>query len=353
MSSKKPSISVPISFGENTRKALLEADLLDISFKIRSVNGTLLLPLTKELTENELFRLLGHDEFQIEHEEFESIPSSPRTLAEVMSDELSPSELELLPRAYDLIGDIAILEIPEELIQYKDKIGEAFRSLHKNVSVVLAKQGAISGTTRIRDYDLIAGEHRTNTTHIEYGCRIAVDLAKAYFSPRLLEEHNRIAKQVTPGETIIDMFTGVGPFPLHIAKETDAIVFAIDINPDAISLLKKSMKLNKFVGRITPIIADAELYVTENFDSNADRVIMNHPSGASSFVKAACIALKPDGIMHYYDFVGGDDPEALMISRLKSLIKSAGYSIDQVLHVRRVRDSAPYEYQMAVDVVIQ
>ncbi|NIW14337.1 MAG: hypothetical protein GWN31_10485, partial [Candidatus Thorarchaeota archaeon] len=95
---------------------------------------------------------------------------------------------------------------PSELDSYDQVIGEAILELHKNVRTVLAKAGAVSGTYRLRDYRVIAGEPHTGTVHKEYGCQYRVDLAKAYFSPRLSYEHNRVASLVEEGETTVDMF---------------------------------------------------------------------------------------------------------------------------------------------------
>jgi tRNA G37 N-methylase Trm5 len=83
-----------------------------------------------------------------------------------------------------------------------------------------------------------------------------------------------------------------------------------------------------------------------------DRVIMNHPSGASEFVPEACRILKSNGTLHYYDFMGGTSPEVTMTEKITGLIEQEGRSVKQVTTVRRVRDSAPYEYQMVADVII-
>ncbi len=178
-------------------------------------------------------------------------------------------------------------------------------------------------------------------------------MAKAYFSPRLLEEHNRIADLVVDDETVVDMFTGVGPFALQIARRHRARVYAIDVNPDAIDLLRESMELNRFIGEIIPILGDAHDYVQSSFDGDVDRVIMNHPAGAFEFVKDACRALREGGVMHYYDFAGGDDPESSFQEKIEGLVRETGREVETVQTIRRVRDSAPHEYQMVADLVIR
>lgn len=349
MSSKKLFLKVAINDGERTRKALLEHNLLDIDYRIMSRDGALFMPLRQEVQSELIDTIIGSINFETGAMEFEPVPHSPKTLTEALESYLNPEELELVPRAYDLIGDIAVLEIPDELSSHRETIGRVFHEVHRNFSTILAKKGAISGTTRVREYQCLAGEDKTDTIHIEYGCRLAVDLSKAYFSPRLLEEHNRIAQLVKDNEFVVDMFCGVGPFPVHIARQKNVHIVAIDINPDAIGLLNKSMKLNKLVGTIEPIVGDAKEYSKSQV---AHRVIMNHPSGAFDFVSDACRILKPLGVLHYYDFVGGEKPEDTITNKLTQLVEDAGRSIDTVNTVRRVRDSAPYEFQMVVDAII-
>ncbi len=351
MSITRPCVRVSVRDGERVRKHLLNAGLLDIDYKIQADGDSLIIPLTRECSKREMQTLLGI-EVGVETHEFDLIRTGPRTLAEALEGVLSPEEIALLPRAYDLVGDIAILEIPRELEAHKYEIGRAFHKIHPNFVTVLAKHGAITGTKRTRQYELLSGLPKTDTIHIEYGCRIAVDLAKAYFSPRLLEEHHRLAKSVKDGNVVLDMFTGVGPFALHIAKTKKAHIVAVDINPDAIALLKKSMTLNRLVGTIEPVVSDAREYVRTQTPQSFDHVIMNHPSGSSEFMPEACLAVRSGGVIHYYDFVAGPSPEEVLQGKVTDLVTRTGRSIQRIGTIRRVRDSAPYEYQMVIDIII-
>ena len=352
MSSMKRFLKVAAKKGERTRKALSESGVLNRDYKIITEDKMLFIPLVDDTDESSLQKDLRKIKFETGVREFELIYEGPKTLAEALRETLNLDEIALLPRAYDFIGDIAVLEIPKELLGHEKRIGETLKSLHKNFTTVLAKQGAISGTTRVRQYTLLAGEDKTGTIHTEYGIKIAVDLAKAYFSPRLLEEHHRVAKQVQDGEIVLDMFTGVGPFALHIAKNTTARISAIDINPEAISLLRESMRLNKLVGTVVPIAIDAHEYIESGLQEPVDRVIMNHPSESYEYVSDACHVLKESGMIHYYDFIGGESPENDIQERILQLLEKAGKTECEVKLVRKVRDSAPYEYQMVADVLV-
>ena len=180
------------------------------------------------------------------------------TLTQILQDKLPPELLDMVPQSFDIIGDIVVIDIPPKLEPYQNLIGEAILQTQKNVKTVLAKAGDISGVFRVRDYSFIAGEHKTQTIHREFGCQYHVDIAKAYFSPRLSHEHHRVAVLVQDGETVADLFAGVGPFSVLIGKRNpEARVYAVDLNPDAVELLKMNVRANRVEDRVFPILADA------------------------------------------------------------------------------------------------
>ena len=255
----------------------------------------------------------------------------------------------------NIIGDIAIVEIPKELADYKIVIGEAILNAHKQTNTVLAKSGAVKGVYRIRDLELIAGDNKTATVYKEYGCIYHVDVAKAYFSPRLSNEHNRDASQVNTGETVVDLFAGLGPFVIPIAKtHKNVLVYAVDVNPDAVSLLKRNIAVNRAEKQVVPILGDARQVVKEQLSNKADRVIMNLPETALEFVDVACNAIKPEGgIIHYYCFVYNSEPLETAKAQLAQAVKQNKRQITKFLFAKTVREVAPYAWQVVVDAKIQ
>jgi tRNA (guanine37-N1)-methyltransferase len=219
---------------------------------------------------------------------------------------------------------------------------------------VLAKAGAISGTYRTREYIHIAGENKTQTVHREFGCQYHVDLAKAYFSPRLSHEHERVAGLVQPGETVADLFAGVGPFSVLIGKKNPkAKVYAVDLNPDAVELLKINVRVNRVENHVFPLLADATEISSDKLKGVADRVIMNLPEIAIDFVDAACQALKPEGgVVHFYGFVRSPDTVNGLKTRLSNAVQANGRKVEEFFVVRSVRETAPYESQVVLDAKI-
>ena len=120
--------------------------------------------------------------------------------------------------------------------------------------------GAVSpveGEFRTRQWVVLAGEHRTHTVHKEHGCRYNVDLAGAYFSARLGTERKRVADMVKPGQCVVDLFAGVGPFSILIGKNVPgASVVAVDKNPGAVKLLRENIRFNR-LDNVTAVEDDA------------------------------------------------------------------------------------------------
>ncbi len=235
MTKRAVSLKVPKLQGEKTIVLTDRLKLIDKKLEIQKDEVFLYIPLLKLPSKNAL-ETLRKDviDFEILNQRFTQRKEEPK-LHEQLKSQLPPHLLASLPHALDFIGEIAIIEIPSELEPYKKIVGQAIIKAHKNVRTVLAKAGAVSGTYRLREFNVIAGEHSTETIHKESGCKFKVDVAKAYFSPRLSNEHKRIASMVQEGEAVIDSFSGVGPFAILIAKTHKKVqVYAVDANPAAV-----------------------------------------------------------------------------------------------------------------------
>ncbi len=263
--------------------------------------------------------------------------------------------LAKVPQAFDIIGDIVVIDIPPQLKSYENSIGEAILQTQKNVTTVLAKASDISGVFRIRDYDFIAGEHKTQTIHREFGCQYHVDVAKAYFSPRLSHEHERVAVQVQDGEVVADLFAGVGPFAVLIGKRNPTVkVYAIDLNPDAVELLKVNVRVNKVESHVFPVLGDAREISQTKLKGAADRVIMNLPETAIDFVDAACNAIKPEGgIVHFYGFVKAPDTIENLKQSFIELMEKYGRKVETFTYAKSIRETAPFESQVVLDAQIR
>jgi tRNA (guanine37-N1)-methyltransferase len=355
MQNETAGVRVPKKLGQQAIVLANKLGIVDHELQVWRDNDFIYIPLVNSLPKEKLRSFKE----QIKDYEFSPYPFTKQkkrgsSLIELLEGKLPPDLLASLSHAMDLIGDIAIIEIPVELEQHKSLIGQAVLEANKNVQTVLAKAGAISGTYRLREFDVIAGEPKTQTVHKEYGCQFYVDVAKAYFSPRLGHEHNRVASIVKEGETVVDMFSGVGPFAIQIAKAYQNVkVSAIDINPNAVELLRKNIRLNRVQDKVQAILGDARQIVKERLSSVADRVIMNLPEKAMEFVEAACEALKlGGGLIHFYFFTNASESLDNVKLRFAERVEASGRKVKRILFSGLVRETAPFEWQAVLDAEI-
>jgi tRNA (guanine37-N1)-methyltransferase len=347
---------VPKALGEKTIDIVRGLNLYDRELKVQQVEDLLCVPLIREpsLAEIKEFKR-SLPEFKISTRRFSQRPKRPLKLLDVLGDRLPPHLLASVPHAIDFVGDIAVVEIPPELIDAKKTIGEAILRTHKRVDTVLAKSGAVEGVYRLREFEVIAGNEKMASVHREHGCVFHIDLAKAYFSPRLSHEHKRVASQVKEGEIVVDMFAGIGPFSILVAKKHEsAQVYAIDVNPDAIDFLNKNIAVNRVEKKVIPILGDARQVVREQLIGVANRVIMNLPEKAIEYVDVACETIKSEGgIIHYYEFTNAREPLEASEVRLIEAMSQTNRKVKKILLTRRVRATAPFTWQVVVDAEIQ
>ena len=348
-------IKVPKKQGEKTIRLATKFGLADKSLVIQREEEFLCIPMVREPQGIELTTLKTQiPTFTLLNAVFSEKELPPETLTQALEDKLPQELLSSVPQAFDIIGDIVVIDITSQLKPYQKTIGEAIMQTQKNVTTVLAKASDISGVFRVRDYDYIAGEHKTQTIHREFGCQYHIDIAKAYFSPRLSHEHERVALQVQDEEVVADLFAGVGPFSVLIGKRNPTVkIYAVDLNPDAVELLKVNVQINKIEDRVFPILGDAREITRTNLKGKADRVIMNLPETAIDFVDAGCQAIKRQGgVIHFYAFIRSPDSTENLANRFTEKVEKTGRKVEAFLYSKSIRETAPFELQVVLDAKI-
>lgn len=356
MSKEALCIKVPKVLGEKAIVLSNKLSIIDKELEIQRNTKFIYIPLVHKPSENELKTLKEKiQSFEIQTHTFPKRKKRVTSFIELLEDRIPLHLLASLPRAIDFVGDIAIIEIPKELEAHKSIIGEVILEAHETMRTVLAKAGAVSGTYRVREFTVIAGEPKTETIHKEHGCHFRVDLAKAYFSPRLSYEHKRIASFVKEGETVVDLFAGVGPFAILIAKTHRKVtVYAVDVNPYAVEFLKKNIRLNRVESKVHPMLGDARQVVKEKLLGVADRVIMNLPEKAIEYVDVACKTLKSaGGTVHFYSFINASNSLENTKLRFTESVQKCGRKVEKTLFTKHVRETAPYEWQTVIDAKIR
>jgi tRNA (guanine37-N1)-methyltransferase len=334
-------LKVPRRDGEKTRRELIQKGLFVGGYPILNEGDFVLFPVSgpfgdcETVERDEVKRPIHHDR-----------------LKDALSGILSEQELETLIGSFDIIGDIAIIEIPDALESREVDIGNALLSVHKNLKTVLRKLGPMEGEFRVRRVKPIAGEDRMTTLYKESGVLMELDVASVYFSVRLSHERKRISELVKPNERILALFAGVGPFPLVISKtHPDAEIIAIELNPDAVAFMEKNIARNK-AKNIKAVLGDARKVVMAGYRDYADRVLMPLPKDAHDFLDVAYAGARDGGMVHFYTFAGISDPFREAAEKAESAAKASGVRIE-IASQRIVRPYSPQTVQVVLDLIVR
>ena len=264
---------------------------------------------------------------------------------------LTTEENNELISAFDQIGNIIIVRIPESIISKKKIIGEALLDQVKIAKSVFYQASAVEGDFRTRDLEILAGEDNTETEYKEFGCKFTVDVKNAFFSPRLSTERERIANLVRDNEIMTNMFAGIGMFSIMAAKKKKCTVYSLDINPVASKLCETNIGLNKLAGEVISINGDATEIINKQLINKSDRTLMLLPERSDEFLESAINTTKNGGIIHYYSHIHADKKsEAGKLSEEHYLKTTPVQS--EILFSKIVRAVGPRYYQTVVDVKI-
>jgi len=366
-----PCVCVEKRRGEEVRRILREHALLSGRAKVVAEGNLLFFPL----------KALPSEEIMLKLKDVSVL----RRVFEVREEEKDATAEKLPKFSYEIVGDIALLELSKEEKDVSERqrgefsefsevseedlqrISDLILRRHKNVKVVALKVSAVEGVFRKRRIRILRGEQRTETIHRENGCVFKLDLEKVYFNPKLASERKRVAEKVAAGECVVDMFAGVGTFSILIAKRSpESKVIAIDINPDAIFYLRENIRLNK-ISNVSAIQGDVR-EISGKFAGVADRIIMNLPKESHIFLKDALRMLKNRGIIHFYTIESAYTEDEMRGSlsvavqraerKLRAEFTHASRLLGcevavNVISARKVRPYAPYTFILGFDLAVE
>jgi tRNA (guanine37-N1)-methyltransferase len=269
-------------------------------------------------------------------------------LKELLKDVLSKEEMESAPRAFDIVGDIAIIEVPKGLMKKKKAIAGALKKAHPRIRTVCGKRGERSGDYRLSGLEVLLGRG-TETEHLEHGCRFRLDVKKAYFSVREATERHKIAKMIKPGENVLVMFSGVCPSPIIYAKLQPGIgkAYGVELNPEAHEYAVDNVRINRVQTKVVPVCGDVRK-VCPSLGLKFDRITMPLPKGAHEFLDVAFKCIKKNGIVHFYYWDREDDLYGGALDIIKKAAGKAGKNV-KILGKRKVLPYGPRIWKVCVE----
>ena len=291
-----------------------------------------------------------------------------KSLKEALTGKIPDKQFDLIPKSYDIIGNIAILEFEKpsqigdnEFSDYRTLIADAVINVNKNVQSVFEKKSKIKGDYRLRKFSHLSGDNKSETIHRENSCAFKLDIKKTYFSPRLVYERRRISQiKILENEVIVDMFAGVGPFSIQIARLNPVKIHAFDINPHAFNYLQENIGLNKLEGRIISYninvkdLLNPSNQVGRQLSGKVDRILMNLPELSINFLDVACFLMKKSGgILDFYKFSEKPNPIEKTIEDLNKKLNEFNWVIVEIENSKIVKSYSPKTELVVIGLAIK
>ncbi|MFX0101748.1 MAG: class I SAM-dependent methyltransferase family protein [Candidatus Hodarchaeota archaeon] len=303
-------IKVKDKEAQRAKTLLLENGLIDFDRKPAHQEGHVIFPI-KDITRARMKTILG-DEFElIKYECKLNEKKRKGNLASLLQNTIPDELMEFVPISFNILGKIIILELKSELNQFKEKIAENLVRIHPNIKSIYNKVSEREGDYRVNKFELLWGDNNPVTTHLENECKYQVNIEEVFFDPRLSNEHGRIVTQVnersgTQEINILDLFCGVGPFIIPLAKIPRVRLWGVDLNPSAIYYLEQNLALNKIEkNKVSVYLSDANEFTSPEFKKKEnypdfDVILLNLPRRAHEFIRSIYPLLKNSGLIHWY-----------------------------------------------------
>ena len=263
-----------------------------------------------------------------------SRPPLERILAHL--ENIPSGLLPFLPDKWEIAGDVITVKMDPSLFQYAEEIGRAYAEVLEARSV-WADISGVSGEFREPDMRLLYGSGG-ESVKLENGIRYCFDVTKVMFASGNLAERKRMKDLDCSGETVVDMFAGIGYFTLPLAKFSGARrVFACEKNPNSYGFLVRNLALNE-IDNVIPILGDNRDIAGRRF---ADRILMGYVQTTSQFLEKALELAKPGCIIHYHDTFPTGQQEKF-VNDIFSKACDKDYEVERIIEVKSFAPSVSH-----------
>ncbi|KAM7403073.1 hypothetical protein PAMA_003820 [Pampus argenteus] len=272
----------------------------------------------------------------------------------------------VLPRGQDVtsgfsrVGHIAHMNLRDHQLPYRNLIGQVIMDKNPGVTCVVNKTNTIDSTYRNFKMEVLAGEENMVAKVKENGMTYEFDFSRVYWNSRLSTEHQRVVQLAKRGDTVFDVFAGVGPFAVPAAR-SGANVLANDLNPESYRWLQHNCKLNKVDSKVRTFNLDGRAFIQGPVKQELPallkgtarvHVVMNLPALALEFLDAFKGLLQQEPpcdenlpTVHCYGFSKDDNPDKDVVERAS---RSLGFPLEHRCSVHFVRNVAPNKDMMCV-----
>ena len=253
-----------------------------------------------------------------------------------------------LPTGYQRLGHVLIVRWPELLRPHFPTLVESFRRA-LGVRVILRQVGPIEGELRTPAVERLL-DGPTETEVREGGVWWQFDAARIMFSAGNHAERVRAGRLVQPGETVVDLFAGIGYFALPAAKIGRAArVVAVDRNPLSVRYLEENARRNGVAERVEVRWGDNRIVAIP--PGTADRIFLGYLPSAVPWLDRAVPLLRPSGgWMHVHLIADARDALEDGARAVTAGVEDSGGRPTEPARARVVKAFGPGRTHVVVDV---
>ncbi len=283
------------------------------------------------------------------------------TLKKHLENVLTPAELSFLPRGFQTLEDVAIVNLKPELLPKKLVVAQAILDLLPYIKSVWGKtfgQARVVGQFRTpTGLEHLAGIEKSEVIAVENGVAFKHDFTKIIFSKGNINERSYLPTLVKSGETVLDMFAGIGYFSLMIAKHASpAAVHSCEINPVAFNYLSENILLNKVQDTVRAYHGDCADIVPRLVKEGvtADRIIMGVFPAPKQYLPYALAAAKPGTgtVIHYEGEVIEKDIKPLVSDVEQAVQSSSRFTGATMQECRFVKNTGIRKQHVVLDFLV-
>ncbi|ERT02190.1 tRNA (guanine-N(1)-)-methyltransferase [Sporothrix schenckii 1099-18] len=224
------------------------------------------------------------------------VPSSPDTWSDVLKQGVEKSELGVIPyqltlhydhwtsrevlvsvlpeefhddipTGFNTAGHVAHLNLRDRFKPYKHIVAEVLLDKNPQLRTVINKIDLVGTESVFRTfpYEVLAGPDDMDVEVRENACTFRFDYSKVYWNSKLEPEHTRLLYLFKPGEVVVDLMAGIGPFAVPAGKR-GVFVWANDMNPDSYEALGNAIQRNKVGSYVRPFNEDGLVFIHRSAD---------------------------------------------------------------------------------------
>ncbi|MCI4369703.1 MAG: class I SAM-dependent methyltransferase family protein [Thermoplasmata archaeon] len=253
-----------------------------------------------------------------------------------------------IPASYQRVGEVLLLRLSESLRPEFGRIGRAYQ-VEFGVTTVARHRGPAAGERRVPAIEVIAGDS-TLTEVLEHGIRYRFDASRILFSRGNEVERARAGILTQPGETVVDLFAGIGYFVLPALVVGGARrAFAVEENPESYRFLVENLARNRVADRAVVLLGDnrsVELPVRD-----ADRVFLGLLPTSLPWIPLALGLVRPHGTLHVHLVADSTGDRAFGEAAVRDAVAVAGGGVESAT-ARRVKAYGPGRSHVVVDATV-